>query len=120
MTKEERGAETTGYLRLIGRSIEDASFRDLLQSDPDAALKDIGFWVTDPDERELVAKRLSENVRRPIDPPGGEGAHVGILAAVGVAIGTNLSVPEMADPEVCRQAIRARVAKAMEEQKDEA
>ncbi|GHG78962.1 hypothetical protein [Streptomyces griseocarneus] len=115
MTTDNRKAETAGYIRLIERSIDDGKFRDLLAEDPDSALKDIGLWVDDPEERALMAKRLKETIKAP-ERVGEEGAHVAVLVVVGVCIGTNLSVPEMADPVAYRQEIRNRAARAVEEQ----
>jgi hypothetical protein len=115
VTGEQQKVATAGYIRLIERSIDDGRFRELLETDPDAALQDLGLWVTDPDERAMVARRLAEGIKSPV-APGGEGCHVGVLVVVGVAIGTNLSAPEMEDPETYRREIRARVAEAVQEQ----
>jgi hypothetical protein len=111
----EPKVESTGYVRLIERSINEGQFRELLASDPDAALKDIGLWVNDPDERALMAKRLGESIKGP-QAPGEEVACTACLVIVGVAIGTNLSERELADREVYRREIRARVAKVIEGQ----
>jgi hypothetical protein len=115
MPEGQRKVDSAGYIRLIERSVDDGRFRELLEADPDAALRDIGLWVTEPAERELVALRLAETLKAP-DQLGGEGAHVGVLVVVGVAIGTNLVESELGDREVYRREIRARVDAAIQEQ----
>ncbi|MEV4925003.1 hypothetical protein [Streptomyces roseoverticillatus] len=113
--QQQQKVESTGYVRLIERSINEGTFRQLLSSDPDAALKDIGLWVNDPDERALMAERLTESIKSP-QPAGEEVACTACLVIVGVAIGTNLSEHELADREIYRREIRARVARVIDGQ----
>lgn len=107
--------DLTGYLRLIERSVDEGGFRSMLASDPDAALREVGLLVNDPDQRALVAKRLEEQVAVSADV-GGEAAHVAVLVVIGVAIGTNLVTEELEDPVAFRSALKERVNKAIAEQ----